>query len=84
MTEIIYLAPDEHMPDFGDDQRWLIIEASSDGQFFGSGASWKSDGDWVGYGSLIEDDVSLERALAAAEAWATRYAVPIIWVQATP
>lgn len=84
MSEIIYLSPDEQMPDVGDDQPWLIVEASSDGQFFGSGGSWKANGEWVGYGSLVEDDVSLEKALAAAQQWATKYGVPTIWVQVTP
>jgi hypothetical protein len=84
MTEIIYLSPDELMPEVGDDQPWLIIEASNDGQFFGSGASWKASGEWVGYRSLVEDDVSLETALSAAQEWATKYGVPTIWVQVTP
>ncbi|MGH7028646.1 hypothetical protein [Brevundimonas sp.] len=84
MTEIIYLAPDEQLPDVGDGQPWLIIEASQDGQFFGTGASWKADGDWIGYGSLSENDISLETALAAAQDWATKYGVPTIWVQVTP
>ena len=55
-----------------------------DGRFFGTGASWKASGEWVGYGSLIEDDISLERALAAAQVWALKYSVPTIWVQVTP
>lgn len=84
MTEIIYLTPDELMPDVGNDQPWLIIEASNDGQFFGSGSSWKASGEWIGYLSLVEDDASLETALAAAQDWATKYGVPTIWVQVTP
>jgi hypothetical protein len=84
MADIVYLAPDEEMPDVGDDQPWLTIDASPEGLFFGTGASWKADGEWVGYGSLVEDDVSLERALAAAQAWATKYGVPTIWVQLAP
>lgn len=72
------------MPDVGDDQPWLVIEASGDSRFFGSGASCEASGEWVGYGSLVEDDVSLETALVAAQEWATKYGVPIIWVQATP
>jgi hypothetical protein len=31
MADVIYLSCDEDMPDHGDDQRWLIIEASDDG-----------------------------------------------------
>jgi len=84
MAEVIYLTPHEQMPDLGDDHRWLIVEASDDGRFFGSGASWKASGEWVGYGSLVEDDVSLEKALAAAQCWAEKYEVPTIWVQLTP
>ncbi|MEJ6789546.1 hypothetical protein BrevBR_08320 [Brevundimonas sp. BR2-1] len=84
MTKVIYLSPGEQLPDVGDDQPWLTIEASNDGQFFGTGASWKASGEWVGYCSLVEDDVSLETALAAAQDWATKYGVPTIWVQVTP
>ncbi len=84
VTEIIYLSPGEQMPDVGDDQPWLVIEVSVDGRFLGSGASWKASGEWVGYGSLVEDDVSLKTALVAAQEWATKYGVPTIWVQATP
>lgn len=84
MAEIIYLAPDELMPDMGDDQPWLIIEAQPDGQFLGSGASWKATGEWVGFCSSVEDDISLETALAAAKEWATSYGVQTIWVQVTP
>ncbi|HRD46905.1 MAG TPA: hypothetical protein PLF78_10530 [Caulobacter sp.] len=72
------------MPDLGDDERWLTVEASDDGRFFGTGGSWKADGEWVGYGSLAEDDVSFEKALEAAQAWAEKYQVPTIWVQLTP
>lgn len=81
MAEVIYLSPHEQTPDLGDDQRWLVVEASDDGRFFGTGSSRKADGEWVGYGSLAEDDVSLESALEAAQAWADKYLVPTIWVQ---
>ncbi|USQ96523.1 hypothetical protein [Caulobacter sp. RL271] len=84
MAEVIYLSSDEQMPDLGDDHRWLTVEASGDGRFFGTGGSWKADGEWVGYGSLAEDDISLENALAAAQAWAEKYQVPTIWVQLAP
>ena len=83
MAEVVYLAAGEEMPDEGDDMRWLRIEHSSDGRFFGTGASWKESGEWVGYGSLAEDDISFERALAAARAWTERYRVPKIWVEAS-
>ena len=84
MAEVVYLQPDEQMPDSGDDQPWLTIDASDDGRFFGTGSSRKTSGEWVGYGSLAKDDVSLETALAAAQAWAEEYRVPIIWVQLKP
>ena len=72
------------MPHVVDDQPWLTVEASNDGRFFGTGGSWKADGEWAGYGSLVEDDVSLETALAAAQEWAAKCGVPKIWVQVTP
>ncbi len=84
MAEIIYLSPSEHMPDRGDDEPWLIVEATEDGRFFGTGATWKPSGEWVGYCSLPENDGALADALAAAEQWATKYSVPVIWVQTTP
>lgn len=84
MVEVIYLASHEQLPDFGDDQRWLTVEAADDGRFFGTGGSWKTNGEWVGYGSIAEDDPSLETALAAAKAWAEKYQVPTIWIQLVP
>lgn len=83
-SSIIYLSPGEQMPECEDDQPWLIVEASNDGRFFGTGSSWKPSGEWVGYGSLEENDGSLTDALAAAERWAAKYSVPTIWVQTTP
>lgn len=84
MASVIYLSPDKEMPDHGDEQRWLMVEASDDGRFFGTGASFKTSGESVGYGSLAENDCSLETALAAAQRWAAKYDVPTIWVQLTP
>lgn len=84
MAEVIYLPLNEQIPDLEDLERWLTVEASDDGRFFGTGSSWKASGDWVGYMSLAEDDVSLEKALAAAQAWAEKYQVPTIWVQLAP
>ena len=84
MAKVIYLKPDEVKPDYGDDMRWLEILASNDGRFFGSGGSWKPSGEWVGYGSLAENDVSWELALKAAHEWAVKYDVPTIWVQLDP
>lgn len=84
MADVIYLSPDEPMPDFGDDHPWLRIEASDDGRFFGTGSALKETGEWVGYGSLVEDDVSLKAALAAAQKWAAKYRVPTIWIQLSP
>jgi hypothetical protein len=83
MAEVVYLAEGDEMPDAGEDTRWLCIESNGNGRFFGSGGSWKETGEWVGYGSLAEDDVTLERALAAAQAWAAKYRVPTIWVEAS-
>lgn len=71
------------MPEVADDGRWLIIEAD-DGKFYGTGGSWKQSGEWVGYISLSENDVSLSAALAAAHEWAAKYDVPTIWVQLSP
>lgn len=84
MVEVIHLGPNEPMPDLGDRQRWITIEASRDGQFFGTGSSWKANGEWVGYASLAEHDASFEKAMAAAQAWGEKYDVPTIWVQLTP
>ena len=84
MAAIIYLSPGEQMPSRGEDEPWLIVEASEDGRFFGSGAACNRSGEWVGYGSLPENDGALADALAAAKRWADRYSVPVIWVQTTP
>lgn len=84
VADVIYLSCDEDMPDHGGDQRWLIIEASDDGRFFGSGGSFKADGEWGGYGSLAESDLSLESALTAAQQWANKHVVPTICVQPKP
>jgi hypothetical protein len=84
LAEVVYLLPGVEMPDAGDGKPWLIIEAATSGLFYGSGGSYRPNGEWVGYASLAEDDVSLERALAAAERWATKYQVPTIWIQLQP
>jgi hypothetical protein len=84
MAEVIYLANGEDDPNFAEDEPWIIIDSSDDGRFFGTGASWKTNGDWVGYGSLCENDLTLEKALEAAQAWAVKYNVPRIWVQLKP
>lgn len=82
MAEVIYVDPDALRPMVADNMPWLFIE-EQDGMFFGSGGSWKPCGEWVGYGSLSENDVSLQLALEAAQEWATRYNVPTIWVFAS-
>lgn len=84
MAELIYLAPDEDKPEAQDEERWLIVEANSEGGFYGSGWSRKPSGESVFYRSLSEDDVSLEAAIAAATEWAEKYSVPKIWVQREP
>ena len=83
VARVVYLAPGEEMPDVGDEGSWLIIEAN-DGKFYGTGGSWKRSGEWVGYGSLSENDRSLDAALAAARQWAAKYDVSTIWVQLNP
>ena len=83
VASVVYLGPGEEMPDVRDDGRWLIIEAN-DGRFYGTGGSWKRSGEWVGYGSLSEYDVSLDAALTAAHQWAAKYDVPTFWVQLAP
>lgn len=84
MANVVYLSLDEEMPDYGEDRRWFTIDASDDGRFSGTGGSFKANGEWVGYGSLAENDVSLESALAAAQQWAAKYDVPTIWIQLKP
>jgi hypothetical protein len=85
MVEIIYLAPDENPPEAtSDEERWLNVQANNQGGFYGSGWSRKPSGESVFYGSLSEDDVSLDAALAAATRWAEKYCVPTIWVQREP
>ena len=84
MAEIVYLKPHKEPPIFGNEERWLLVEANNDGGFYGSGWSRKPDGESVFYGSLSENDVNLEKALAAAEAWAEKYSVTKIWVQREP
>ena len=79
MANIIYLDCDSPRPDSPDDEPWLIIDEHN-GKYFGSGGAWNRTGEWVGYGSLQEDDVSLERALEAAQKWADRFDVPTILV----
>ena len=66
-----------------DEVRWLIVEAY-DGKFYGSGGSRKATGEWVGYRSLVEDNISPDAALVAAEAWAIKHDVPTVWVQLSP
>jgi hypothetical protein len=84
MVELIYLSPGEQMPEVGDDQPWLTVEASDDGRFFGTGWGRKPSGEGVFYASLAENDASLEAAIAAATEWAVERGVSRIWVQTTP
>jgi hypothetical protein len=82
VATVVYLSPGEEMPDVADHCPWLLIHHSGDGRFFGSGASWKPSGEWVGYRSLSDDDGSLEAAIGVAQQWAALYSVPTIWVEA--
>ena len=84
MVEIIHLAAGEQMPEMADHEPWLIVEASDDGRFFGTGSAFKPTGESVFYASLAESDISLKGAIGAARKWAIKYSVPRIWVQATP
>lgn len=84
MVELVYLRPGEEMPKVADDQPWLIVEASDDGRFFGTGWGRKLSGEGVFYVSLAEDDASLEEALGAATKWAGERGVIRIWVQTSP
>jgi hypothetical protein len=85
MAVVKYLQPDEPTPDAGDDQPWMTVEPfDNDGKFYGTGGSTKPTGEWVGYASLAENDVSLEKALAAALEWAAKYNVPLIYVRTKP
>ncbi len=84
VADVVYLAPDGKMPDDGDGTRWLNIFASDDDRFFGSGGSFKGNGEAVMYCSLANDDVSFQAALAAAQQWANKNEVPTIWVQLDP
>jgi hypothetical protein len=84
MVEVIYLPPGEDKPEAADDEPWLIIEASDDGRFFGSGWGRKLSGESVCYRSLSEDDATLDGAIAAATEWASERDVSRIWVQTTP
>lgn len=82
MVEIVRLDADAERPLVADNQPWLYVE-ETDGLFFGSGGAWKASGEWVGYGSLSENDADLSRAVEAARDWALRYNVPTIWVFAS-
>ena len=73
MAQLIYLTPIERAPykDGDGDELWLIVKPfANDGKFCGTGESRKPTGEWVGYASRAENDVSLEKALAAAQEWA--------------
>lgn len=84
MVEVFYLAPGLRLEDLGGDEPWVAVEACNDGRFFGTGCARKSSGEAVFYASLPESDVSLVRALDAAKAWAAKYGVARIIVQAEP
>lgn len=84
MVEYIYLQSDEQMPKMANHEAWLVIEAASDGRFFGSGYGFKPSGEGVFYASLAESDLTFEAAIAAATEWARERGVPRIWIQTAP
>ncbi len=84
MVDYIYLQPGGQIPEMTEEDAWLIVEASDDGRFFGSGYGFKPSGEGVFYASLCESDVTLEAALAAAKEWARERGVSRIWVQTSP
>lgn len=84
MIEIVYLAPDEQLPQFNDDEPWLFIEASDDGRFFGTGEGRNVAGENVVYASSPANDGSIDRAINAAKRWAAHRGVKRIWIQTTP
>jgi len=66
VAKIVTLSPDEEMPDeempgLGEDQRWLTIDASDVGRFFGPGGSFKDAGEWAGYVSLFANMTGRKR-----------------------
>jgi hypothetical protein len=84
MVGYIYLQADEQMPEMADEDAWLLIEASDDGRYFGTGYGFKASGEGVFYASRPENDTTLNGALAAAKEWAESRGVPSIWVQLSP
>lgn len=72
------------MPELPEDEPWLVLEASDDGRFFGTGHGRNPSGAGEFYVSLAESDISLEAAIAAATDWASERGVRRIWVQTTP
>lgn len=85
MAELKYLKAGDPTPKAGDDASWLYVEPfDADGKFYGTGGAYKPTGEWVGYASLAENDVSLEKAIAAAREWADKYHVPTIYVRTVP
>lgn len=79
MAAIVFLDANEPRPVGLQEEPWLFID-EEDGQYLGSGGAWKESGEWVGYGSLDEDELSLELALQAAQKWASRFGVQTIFV----
>lgn len=84
MVELVHLAPGEQLPTLPNEEPWLIVEASDDGRFYGTGYGRKPSGEDVFYISSAENDEILETAIAAATTWAEKRSVPRIWIQTTP
>jgi len=85
MVRLIYLEPHEQHPHIEDDIPRLYVEPfDDDGKFYGSGGARQPTGEWMGYASLPENDISLEKALTAARDWAEKYGVQTIYVRIKP
>ena len=84
MVDLRYLSVGEVTPEAAHDVPWMIVEASQDGRYFGTGYGVGPSGKDVFYISLPENDVSLDAALGAAKKWAAEHGVACIWVQISP
>jgi hypothetical protein len=85
MVEVIRIERRAPWPEAKDDEPWLYVEPfDNSGKFYGSGWARKPGGEGIFYASLPEADVSLDRALAAAQEWAQKHNVPVIYLRTAP